>query len=225
MRIGTEADLNDELLSLYRRTGEATGYWPNYYLRSVRKRGGLAVAKDLLGPGSVSSGFDRLIAARRTDLSVEAVALLEKYRHLFTASELKVARDRLAALPPSAFPSEVLSNEAFPTDLSEGTFPEGAATRVPVNRYERSAAARAACIRHHGTRCAVCNVDFRERYGEIGSNFIHVHHKRPLATLGKSYVVDPAKDLVPVCPNCHAMLHRREPPFDVEQLRDLLQPA
>jgi 5-methylcytosine-specific restriction protein A len=71
--MGTETDLHDELLSLYRRTGEATGYWPNYYLRSVRKRGGLAVAKDLLGPGSVSSGFDRLIAVKRTDLSVEAV--------------------------------------------------------------------------------------------------------------------------------------------------------
>ena len=32
----TEADFHQEMLSLYRRTGMATGYWPNYFLGAVR---------------------------------------------------------------------------------------------------------------------------------------------------------------------------------------------
>jgi len=71
----------------------------------------------------------------------------------------------------------------------------------------------------------VSDIAFEERYGEIGKGFIHVHHKRPLAALGKRYRLNAVKDLVPVCPNCHAMLHKREPPYDIEQLRAILRSA
>ena len=95
---------------------------------------------------------------------------------------------------------------------------------MTVNRYERDPKARGACIALHGLRCAVCDMSFEERYGESGKGFIHVHHKRPLHRKRASNRVDPKTDLIPVCPNCHAMLHRREPPYDVEQLRGMLRP-
>lgn len=84
---------------------------------------------------------------------------------------------------------------------------EGALKEIKVNAYERDRKARKACIDFHGTDCKVCGLDFGNRYGEIGLGFIHVHHIVPLASIGKEYTVDPLKDLVPVCPNCHAMLH------------------
>jgi 5-methylcytosine-specific restriction protein A len=102
---------------------------------------------------------------------------------------------------------------------------EGSVQRVLANRYERNVRARAACIQHFGAQCSVCDLRFVDRYGEVGTDFIEVHHKRPLATLGKQYHLDPIMDLVPVCPNCHAMLHRRDPPYDVEQLRFIVQSA
>jgi len=218
-------DLNEELLSLYRRTGEATNYWPNYFLRSVRAEGGLAFAKKLLAPGQVSSGFDSLIEVRRADLSVESIALEPRFSHLFTEEELQVARDRLAPLPAEAFPEKTnIATQA--EDVDENTqFKEGSVRRITINAYERDPKAREACIRHHGTTCNVCKMDFEERYGSIGRDFIHVHHKRPLSNLRENYKVDPKKDLVPVCPNCHAMLHRRSPPYDVEQLRAILKHA
>jgi hypothetical protein len=61
----------------------------------------------------------------------------------------------------------------------------------------------------------VCDIAFEERYGEIGKGFMHLHHKRPLAALGRRYRLNAVKDLVPICPNCHAMLDKREPPYDV----------
>lgn len=84
---------------------------------------------------------------------------------------------------------------------------EGAKYSVVVNKYERSSIARMKCIKKYGCKCIVCGMDFEQKYGEIGKGFIHIHHVVPIAKIGKEYKVDYEKDLVPVCPNCHAMLH------------------
>ena len=115
--------------------------------------------------------------------------------------------------------SFALADEVAPEEV----YVEGAVTTVRVNAYERSTEARNACLRAHGTRCTVCEVDMGERYGTIGDGFIHVHHLRPLATVGGDYKVDPVEDLRPVCPNCHAMLHRPSALLSIEDLRAILQ--
>ena len=112
--------------------------------------------------------------------------------------------------PAFSLPDEV--TEAMP-------FLEGAVVSVRTNAHERNPAARAACIAHHGCRCAACDLDFGEAYGALGEGFIHVHHIEPLGDAEGERIVDPVRDLVPVCPNCHAMLHRTRPPLEVAQLR------
>jgi predicted HNH restriction endonuclease len=96
---------------------------------------------------------------------------------------------------------------------------EGAVKKVLVNRYERDPLARTRAIAIHGTKCKVCMFDFVMHYGEIGDGFIHIHHLNPLSLQKKSYQPDPIKDLVPVCPNCHAMLHSSDPPYSIEALQ------
>lgn len=85
---------------------------------------------------------------------------------------------------------------------------EGLKKEIIVNKYERSSIARQSCINHHGLSCYVCEMNFESTYGEIGRGFIHVHHKTPISQIGKEYKIDYKNDLIPVCPNCHAMLHR-----------------
>jgi hypothetical protein len=121
---------------------------------------------------------------------------------------------RLAAAPAEEPPYR--SPEEPPAQQS---FPEGAVTQVTVNKYERDPRARRACLDHFGYRCSVCDLDFEERYGELGRGFIHVPHLRELSTVGPDYRVDPLDDLRPVCPNCHAMLHKVSPAMSVEELR------
>lgn len=99
---------------------------------------------------------------------------------------------------------------------------EGASKTVSVNTYERSADARAKCVEHHGYKCAVCSFDFEGFYGAIGKNYIYVHHVIPLAEIGREYELNPVKDLVPVCPNCHAIIHRTRPALTVKQLKQHL---
>jgi len=103
-------------------------------------------------------------------------------------------------------------------DVSEKLF-EGIPKTVLVNSYERNPMARAKCIAHHGVQCVVCNFDFEKLYGDIGKGFIHVHHLTQLSEIRQGYEVDPVNDLRPVCPNCHAMLHKRNPPFTIDELK------
>lgn len=111
----------------------------------------------------------------------------------------------------------------FPDTIDETTeYNEGLVARVSVNRYERSIEARKRCIEAKGCKCAVCGMDFEKEYGKIGQGFIHVHHTIPIASIGKNYQIDYKKDLVPVCPNCHAMLHRKNPPYTIDELSKII---
>ena len=100
---------------------------------------------------------------------------------------------------------------------------EGDRFSVVVNKYERSTVNRFLCISKLGTKCFICGFDFKKKYGAIGDGFIHVHHVVPVSKLGAGYVIDPEKDLIPVCPNCHAMLHRKDPPYQPEELRQIIE--
>ncbi|HGY1167995.1 TPA: HNH endonuclease [Citrobacter braakii] len=112
----------------------------------------------------------------------------------------------------------------FPHELPpQSVFTEGAATQVTVNRYERDRKARQDALAWHGCLCKVCGIDMMKVYGEIAKGFIHIHHLIPLSDIKENYSLDPKKDLIPVCPNCHAMLHRRSPPFSPEELATIMQ--
>lgn len=113
----------------------------------------------------------------------------------------------------------------LPTDEAalQPRYVEGDARTIVAEAYERDPRARAACIAVHGYACAVCAVVLEDRYGEVAREFIHVHHLMPIAKIGKSHELDPVKDLRPVCPNCHAILHRQDPPLTIEAARKLVR--
>ncbi len=101
-------------------------------------------------------------------------------------------------------------------------YSEGDARRVELNRYERNPLNRKLCLAAKGYECAICGFDFEKVYGKLGYHFIHVHHITPVSQVGSGYMINPMKDLIPVCPNCHAMLHRSDPPLQPEQLEKIV---
>ena len=111
----------------------------------------------------------------------------------------------------------------FPDEVNETVeLREGKVRSVHVNIYERNPVARAQCIEHYGCCCFICGLDFLSAYGEIGRDFIHVHHELELSSIGEVYVIDPVRDLKPVCPNCHAMIHRRKTAYGVYEVKEKL---
>ena len=101
-------------------------------------------------------------------------------------------------------------------------YAEGAARIQQSIRYERDRRNRAAAIAVWGSNCQACGLDFGSKYGGVASGFIEVHHTTPVSTLEPDTIIDPARDLVPLCPNCHSVAHRRDPPFSVGELRAML---
>ncbi|MCI6242363.1 MAG: HNH endonuclease [Agathobacter sp.] len=109
------------------------------------------------------------------------------------------------------------------SDVKEKRYLEGGVQKALVNKYERNPANRELCLAVNGYLCKICGFDFEQVYGGLGHHFIHVHHIKKVSSYENQYYLDPTTDLIPVCPNCHAMLHRVDPPMDPEELRHLMQ--
>ncbi|MET1087354.1 MAG: restriction endonuclease [Arthrobacter sp.] len=115
---------------------------------------------------------------------------------------------------------------AGPTQIPAGSYPPDSVAVIQVNRYERDEDARRICLAFHGTSCAACGFSFEASYGGSGAGFIDVHQIVPPAMLGRGYQLDPIADLVPLCPNCHAMAHLGvTTPRTVSELRSMVSAA
>jgi len=111
----------------------------------------------------------------------------------------------------------------LPEESQATTLPTGAKRTIVVNAYERNPQARRLCLDHHGFTCCVCRLSMEEKYGEAAKELIHVHHLTPVASINASAKINPMTDLRPVCPNCHAVIHRSDPPFSTEDVARMLQ--
>lgn len=127
----------------------------------------------------------------------------------------------IEALIETGLTGEEIYPEEISEEYTEELF-EGIKRIITVNSYERNSRAKQLCVKHWKAICAVCCFDFEKTYGEIGKGFIHVHHLTPVSQIGKAYQVDPINDLIPVCPNCHSMLHKQEPPLTIDELKSIL---
>lgn len=118
---------------------------------------------------------------------------------------------QLAALPSPA------------TAVIPGTLPQEALRWSLASRYENDPDATRICLVHHGPACSACGFEFRAAFGENGSGMMQVHHIVPPRLVQDGYELDPVTDLVPLCPNCHAMAHTGSPdPYTPAELRRLL---
>jgi 5-methylcytosine-specific restriction protein A len=93
--------------------------------------------------------------------------------------------------------------------FGDDKFSEGEVKLRVHKRYERNKSARDKCVAINGAVCKICGMDFEKVYGKIGKGYIQVHHIVPISEIDGKHDVDPTKDLIPVCANCHCMLHRK----------------
>lgn len=194
-----------------------------------------AVSRQLrfVSPGSAPRGLffvsDTHLDVQATrgvrELTSDSAGLLDRIIYLTdslprSGQLITVTEDLLRSGPMQQGPEEIRLPEEIP---GGSAYPEGAVQHILVNRYERDPHARQECIRYYGTTCFLCGFDFVAAYGGVMMGFVHVHHLNPLSSVSANYHVDPVRDLRPVCPNCHAVLHRREPPHSLEEVRQFLQ--
>ncbi|WP_167140547.1 HNH endonuclease [Diaminobutyricimonas sp. TR449] len=137
------------------------------------------------------------------------------------ASSLAAA---LMAMLLSLLPLDDPESDGSHATLDNAQFAvEGRTRRVETNWYERSRSNRALAIIAHGTTCASCGFSFERSYGELGTGYVEIHHLTPVHLMDAPRVVNPIEELVPLCSNCHRMVHRIDPPLPPEVLREIVE--
>ena len=180
-------------------TRNSNAFGTEYYLEKIFENGGEpALQKALI---SLSLHLDYI-----EEITSTKVIKRRKIYEIFLA--------KLNSNIDIVYPDDIESNEKFI---------EGKSKKVLVNVFERNTVARSLCIEHYGFKCQICEFNFEKRFGEIGKNFIHVHHVVDISTIGSEYELDPILDLIPVCPNCHSMLHKKKPAYKIDELKELIQ--
>lgn len=171
----------------------------NYYLENILKNKGVVVLRKALD--SLMQHIDYYEDIRNANMKSLRNILIE-YQSKYGLGEI--------------------ADTYFNENLDEVIILEGAVKTIKVNVYERSAYARKQAIQYHGCKCVVCGFDFETVYGVIGKGFIHIHHLKELSEIKEEYELDYKNDLVPVCPNCHSMLHRKSPALTIEELKSMI---
>jgi HNH endonuclease len=128
---------------------------------------------------------------------------------------------------PSEHPDESLETELITHGQPNEEFiPDAEGRRVLRQHvsYERSPKNRQRALEIHGNTCMACGFNFDELYGlEHARGFIEIHHVKSI-TNSEGVLVDPARDLVPLCSNCHSMAHREKKRIlTVEEIKMLLK--
>jgi len=190
------------------------------------RRGGLRVylygAEEASGNQLAALAGGRIEVVKRRTMKSEWAKITPYFLNIDSQDELDAAIPLIQFAASQVKPGRSRSQRESPEPHVRATAPEmmeGGRFTVQLSRIERDPLARKECLRIFGAACIVCGFDFRSVYGEIGEGFIHVHHLNPLASASGRRKVDPRTDLRPVCPNCHEMLHRKEPPFSIEELK------
>lgn len=118
------------------------------------------------------------------------------------------------------------------TVLDENIFvSEGKKKIITTQVYERSKLLRDKAIEQYSQHgriiCAACGFDFYMQYGDIGKGYIEIHHQKPIfqyeGTDFSKFIKDALKNVIPLCSNCHRIVHRKkDKPLTIQELKKLI---
>lgn len=185
----------------------------------------VALTKYRIGKSTNQAAWFSVTKKDRKEAREEARFIFKQFN--MEGDTVELIRATRPIVPPELRRESVDKAELFslPEEVSDEQkkYPEGGKKRIIVNAYERNSEARQKCIKHHGSKCSVCNFDFGKAYGKKYEGFIHVHHIKPVSEMPENYEVDPKKDLAPVCPNCHAIIHYGNRTLNIGEIKKILK--
>lgn len=198
-----------------------------WYNETVDRRTGVTTraARHLFGAEEWQTEFDEFLDRYLSDSSSLVLADYRSHNTKARAHPDSFKKDDTTSNVQRTVEREGDTGEVLLADEAPAAerFVEGTTNQLLVNAYERNPKARQTCIAFHGTSCMVCGFNFGNTYGEIGKDFVHVHHLTSISEIGDEYEIDPIRDLRPVCANCHAMIHRRTPPYTLDEMKRFLK--
>jgi predicted HNH restriction endonuclease len=174
--------------------------------------------------------FSKPILAKINDTYLETIPESKKvnyWRDGVRKIEPKVFNSILSKLKANEImePKSKYQVEDNLNDSSNGleSNTEGKAKSRYVTTYERNPKFRKQAIAIHGDSCIACGFNFGNIYGGYADGFIHVHHVVPVSEFDAPKRIDPETDLVPLCANCHSVVHRKKSEtLTIDKLKELI---
>lgn len=160
--------------------------------------------------------FEEIPASRVTNYWRDGVRSIsgETYAAILSAAGVSATSE----VDPGA---QLAANPSTDDDLSSDL--EGSRTLRFVATYERVPKYRRQALALHGYCCKACDLDMGALYGPYAEGLIHFHHVVPVSSFDVPRKIDPTFELMPVCPNCHAVIHRRKSStLSIAEVRKLL---
>lgn len=195
--------------------------FPHYFAYAVIDKIELdpeSTKKDWYAFFSEYQKFDQPVLAKQNGIFFEKIPESRKTNYW---------RNGVRPVDPDVFFS-IIENSTVSTETVQEnsefiSYQEGTKSIIYSTKFERNTTLRQRVLQEKGFTCVCCGFNFEKTYGEIGKNFIHVHHIVPLHRYSGEAVKNSVNDLVPICPNCHAMIHRnKESTLSIEDLKNIL---
>ena len=209
-------------------------YWFNYYPSTLQKyKERFAEKFYLIIAGQVGEDFDfycipfsalseALVSETLQEKQKRWIGTIDNHMLNLQKYDKRIDLSAYYGTDVNSWLSEFIQPKTPPITQTDGEYLEGSLLRISEDRHERNRAARDACIKHHGCSCAACGFNFEDKYGILARGFIHVHHLSPISGLDQERQIDPIKDLIPLCPNCHSVVHLQRDPISIKRLKELL---
>lgn len=183
--------------------------------------------KKLLGQGTRNeyrlTGLSKFL--KRHNAVVGDILRIEREEDLFWLSIQRLIKEEYSSILTESPVNESWSFGAqIDQDQLDDRFlqEEGGSMLTLSRRYERSRLNRKVAIEFHGRECNVCKFSFDGTYGSLSGGYVEIHHLVPVSQMQGPKPLDPRIDLVPLCANCHRMVHRVWPPVSPERLRQII---
>ncbi len=115
---------------------------------------------------------------------------------------------RLQRINPKEYEADLIYPEFIEKDAQEYRLHEDKFIYGVKARFETDETIRLKVLKFHGTSCNICGFNYESAYGDLGRGYIEIHQITSLEK--KEEDLDFEHDFIPICANCHGILHRKK---------------
>ena len=171
------------------------------------------------------SRFPAALFDARGYLLFETEEAYLNFPHIRIAKQIGVPKPGISAV--SGYVLMVEEDALQHTDLDVHTFEAAEGSRrlvVHLRRERNQTLVRKKKNLAQSLCCEACAFSFSLVYGESAAEYCEVHHLVPLAKAEQSTTTR-MRDLAILCANCHRVVHLRNPPYSLPELKEMLSHA
>jgi len=149
----------------------------------------------------------------------------EDYRtspHISVGKQISIPKPGISAIPGYVRVADSDASPNLDVDIHTVAATEGRQRLVlHLQRERNQTVVRNKKKQAASLDCEVCGFSFHRAYGSAASDYCEIHHLLPLSEVEHTTRTR-MEDLAILCANCHRVVHLNNPPYTLNQVRNLL---